>query len=70
MARISVQFMGHLLTQEGLKADPGKVKALIAMPEPENATALKHFLRTMNYLTKFMPRFSDMTQPLHRISSS
>ena len=63
-ARTSVQFMGHLLTPEGLKADPGKIEAILAMPEPENAAALKRFLGMVNYLAKFMPHLSDMTEPL------
>ena len=32
IASTSVQFMGHLLTPEGLKADPVKIEALLAMP--------------------------------------
>ena len=53
--------MGHLLTPEGLKADPTKIEALLAMPEPENVAALKGFLGMVNYLAKFMPHLSDRT---------
>ena len=38
----SARFMGHLLTSEGLKADPEKIQAILEMPEPGDITALKN----------------------------
>lgn len=63
----NVVFMGHQLTPEGLKPDPAKVEAITAMPEPGNVTALKHYLGMVNYLSKFMPHRSEMTEPLRRL---
>ena len=63
-AQTNVQFMGHLLTPEGLKPDPRKIEAIVALPEPEDVTALKRFLGMVNYLSKFMPHLSEMTEPL------
>ena len=63
----SVRFMGHLLTSDGLKADPEKIQAIIEMSEPGDITALKRFLGMVNYLSKYMPRLSDMTEPLRRL---
>ena len=37
------------------------------MPEPDNVTALKRFLAMVNYLSKFMPHLSKMTEPLRRL---
>ena len=59
--------MRHLLTPQGLKGDPTKIEALIAMPEPEDVLALKRFLGMVNYLSKFMPHVSDMSEPLRRL---
>ena len=59
----SVRFMGHLLTSDGLKAIPEKIQAIIEMSEPGDITALKRFLGMVNY----MPRLSDMTEPLRRL---
>ena len=56
--------MGHQLTPEGLKSDPGKTEAIVAMPEPEDPTALKRFLGMVNYLSKFKPHLSEMKEPL------
>ena len=46
-AQTTVPFMGHLLTPQGLKADPTKIEALTAMPEPD-VLALKRFLGMVN----------------------
>ena len=59
--------MGQLLTPEGLNPDPRKIEAIVAMPEPEDATALKRFLGIVNYLSKFIPHLSEMTEPLRRL---
>ena len=66
-AQTNVRFTGHQLTPEGLKPDPAKVEAIAAMPEPDNVTALKRFLGMVNYLSKFMPHLSEMTEPLRRL---
>ena len=62
-----VRFMGHLLTSEGLKADPSKVEAILEMPPPNDVKGLKRFLGMVNYLVKFLPLLSDMTEPLRRL---
>ena len=59
--------MGHLLTPEGLKPDLRKIEAIVALPEPDDITALKRFLGMVNYLSKLMPHLSEMTEPLRRL---
>ena len=31
-----VQYIGHLITDEGLKPDPAKTEAIMKMPQPKN----------------------------------
>lgn len=50
--------MRHLLTPEGLKPDRRKIEAIVA--------TLKRFLGMVNYLSKFMPHLSEMTEPVRR----
>ena len=59
--------MGHLLTPAGLKADPAKVEAILDMPLPTDVKGLKRFLGMVNYLAKFLPLLSDMTELLQRL---
>ena len=39
-----VPYVGHLLTSEGLKIDPQKVKALQGMPAPQSKEDVKRLL--------------------------
>jgi len=59
--------MGHLLTPEGLKVDLSKVEAILEMPSPSDVKKLKRFLGMVNYLAKFLPLLSDMTETLRRL---
>ena len=36
-----VAYMGHLLTSEGLRPDPMKVKAIVEMPQPADRTTIR-----------------------------
>jgi len=47
--------MGHLLTLEGVKADPDKVKAIVDMPLPHDVTSVQRLLGFVNYYRDFCP---------------
>ena len=66
-AQTEVRFVGHLLTLEGLKADPSKVETILKMPPPSDIKGLKRFLGMVNYLAKFLLLLSDMMEPLRRL---
>ena len=57
-------YMGHVFSSDGLKPDPGKVRAIQHMPEPEDAPAVRRFIGMATYLAKFIPNMSDLTAPL------
>ena len=60
-------YIGHVLTPDGLKPDPSKVKAIVAMSTPTDKKALQRLLGTVTYLAKFLPNLSDVTEPLRRL---
>lgn len=45
----SVKFLGNIISKEGLKADPEKVKAIIEMETPKNKEEVKRFLGMVNF---------------------
>ena len=63
-----VPFIGHVATNRGLRADPAKVKAIRDMPPPMDVAGVQRFLGMMQYLSKFLPRLSDMTKPLRDLT--
>ena len=52
-----VSFIGHIATGEGLKVDPGKVKAIREMPALTDKEGVQRLLGLAQYLGKFLPHF-------------
>lgn len=59
-----VPYVGHLLTDQGVKPDLAKTAAVRLIPLPEDRHGLQRFLGMTNYLAKFIPGYSDVTAPL------
>ena len=64
----SIKFFGHIFSKEGIQADPSKVEAIMKMPAPEDATAVRSFLGMTNYLSRFLPNYADLTAPLGKLT--
>ena len=64
----SVKYMGHLLTRDGLKPDPAKVEAVQNMPKLSSVNDVQRFIGFVNYLSRFLPRLSDLCEPLRRLT--
>ena len=62
--------MGHLLTSQGLKPDPSKVEAVRKMPKLINVNDVQQFIGFVNYLSRFLPRLSDLCEPLRRLTDN
>ncbi len=59
-----VDFLGHRITQKGLKMDDHKVKAILDWESPKSVPALKSFLGLASYYCKFIKNFAKMAAPL------
>ena len=53
-----LSFLGHVMSQDGVKPDPGKVEAITELPVPTSKVELQRFLRLANYLGTFIPLLS------------
>ena len=63
-----VPYIGHLLTSEGVKADPSKIEAVTKMERPTDVTGVQRIMGTVGYLAKFLPRLSEVSQPLRQLT--
>ena len=63
----SVTYVGHVLTEQGVRADPDKVKAVQEFQEPKCVSDLQRFLGMTNYLAKFIEGYSEITAPLRQL---
>ena len=59
-----VTYIGHKLTQEGIKPDNEKVRAINDMPAPIDKKGVERLLGTVNYLDKFIPNLATVTEPI------
>ena len=59
-----VQFLGHVVSGEGIEADPEKVRAIREMNPPNNRRELKRFLGMVGYLSKFCAKLAQLQDPL------
>ncbi|KAG8201852.1 hypothetical protein JTE90_027332 [Oedothorax gibbosus] len=66
-AKNELKFLGHIVTKDGLKADPDKVKAICALKEPIDVVTLQIFLGMVTYLAKFLPNLSEITAEMREL---
>lgn len=49
------------IMEHGINPDPAKLQAITEMPLPDDKATLQRFLATANYLAKFIPNFSELS---------
>jgi len=59
-----VSYMDHIISSEGLQADPNKLKAINEMPPPMDKAGVQTVLAMINYVQKFAPNLADLAKPL------
>jgi RNase H-like domain found in reverse transcriptase len=59
-----VLFLGHIISAEGVQADPAKVKAIMEYPRPQDVHGLRSFLGMTNYFRKFVYGYARIVHPL------
>ena len=62
-----VTYLGERLTQEGVKPDGAKLKAIRDYVKPTNKQDVQRLLGMVNFIAKFAPKVSDVTAPLREL---
>ena len=63
-----VQYLGYLISKDGVQPDPSKVEAVTSYPTPSNATEVREFLGIANYYRRFVEGFSAIATPLYQLT--
>src|SRR5258705_919478 len=60
----TVEYLGFILSPEGLHMDPAKVSMIQSWPEPHNICKVQSFLGFTNFYQCFISHYVEFTQPL------
>lgn len=64
-----VQFLGYEVEAGEIRPNKKKVEALTALPPPESVTQVRQFIGLASYFRQFIPNFSRLMAPLHRLTA-
>ncbi|XP_019189637.1 PREDICTED: uncharacterized protein LOC109184061 [Ipomoea nil] len=62
-----VAFLGHVITNEGIRVDPTKIRAVKEWPAPKAVPEVRSILGLAGYYRRFVPDFTKIAQPLTRL---
>lgn len=65
--RTSLPYVGHVISTEGIRPDPEKLRAVCDIPPPMTREAVRRFLGIVQYLSKFILYMSEINLPLREL---
>ncbi len=68
-AEAELEYLGYLLTRDGIAPQPKKVEAVLRIKEPKNRKELRHFLGLVNYYRDMWRKRSHLLAPLSSLVS-
>ena len=55
-----VKLLGHVVSENGIEADPYKVKSIMLLPSPKSTKQLATFIYKVKYMARFIPLSSQL----------
>ena len=59
-----LNYLGHIISDEGISVDPDKVSVMENLKPPTNIREVRSFLGMTSYYRKYVPNFSKIAKPL------
>ena len=62
-----VSIIGYIVSKEGIRMDPKKIKVIVEWKPPRNVTEVRSFLGLVGYYRRFVKGFSMTVAPMTRL---
>lgn len=63
-----VEFLGHVVSKDGIATNPEKISAVVSWPAPTSVTEVRSFLGLCSYYRKFIRNFARVSAPLTNLT--
>ena len=63
-----VNFLGHVISGQGISVDPAKVEAVLKWERPKTVTEIRSFVGLVGYYRRFIKDFSRIVTPLTQLT--
>ena len=64
----SIEYLGYIVSPDGVSMDPSKVKAILDWPVPTTVKQVQAFLGFANFYRRFIRHYSQVARPLHELT--
>ncbi|GKB69240.1 reverse transcriptase domain-containing protein [Tanacetum coccineum] len=61
------RFLGHMVTKEGIRADPEKVQTIIQSPTPKSLNQIRSYFLQLKAISKFIPKLVELKYPIREV---
>ena len=63
-----VEFLGHVISSDGVLPNPANIQKILDWPTPRNVTEVRGILGLGSYYRRFVKGFSELVQPLTELT--
>ena len=64
---MQVNFYGETYTTDGCKTAQIKITEIVELPSPSSKKEVQSFISMINYLSKFLPRLTELAEPIREL---